>query len=122
MISLSTPARSEFVHLLRGVAAGVGASVDLSFDEIDDLRLAVDEACAHLLKLEPKATALRLRIERRQRSLDVVVSLVAEQDGGLLPQTQQFLTWHILAALTDGAAVESTEDGPAIRFSKKARV
>lgn len=119
MISLSTPARGEYVHVLRSVAAGVGSTLDLSIDEIEDLRLAVDEACAHLLKLDPEATALRLTLTPQAGTdLSVLVGLVTDRPNGEAPSTEQFLTWHILAALTDGAEALRDEHGPVIRFTK----
>lgn len=119
MITVSTPARGEYVHVLRTVAAGVGASLDLSIDEIEDLRLAVDEACAHLLKLDPDATALRLQMEQDLAAVVVTIGLVSPANDGPTPTTDQFLTWHILAALTEGAEAVREEYGPAIRFMKR---
>lgn len=119
MITVSTPARGEYVHVLRTVAAGVGASLDLSIDEIEDLRLAVDEACAHLLKLDPEATALRLQMEQDLAAVVVTIGLVSPANDGPAPTTDQFLTWHILAALTEGAEAVREEYGPAIRFMKR---
>jgi hypothetical protein len=45
-ITVTVPARAEFLHLIRSVVASVAARRDLSIDAIEDLRLAVDEACA----------------------------------------------------------------------------
>ena len=118
MISLSVPARAEFVHVLRTVISGVGAAQDLSIDDIDDLRLAVDEASAHLLKLDPGASALRMDLEAQGAGLVVTVGIASDTSPNG-PATDQFLTWHILGALTDGAEAINEDFGPAIRFSKR---
>jgi len=118
MISLSVPARAEYVHVLRTVVSGVGAGQDLSIDDIDDLRLAVDEASAHLLKIDPDAQALRLDLETQGTSLIVTVGIATPARRNEAP-TDQFLTWHILGALTDGAESVVEEYGPAVRFSKR---
>lgn len=121
MISLSVPARAEFVHVLRTVVSGVGAGQDLSIDDIDDLRLAVDEASAHLLKADPDAGALRMDLETHDHSVVVTVGIVSSSTR-LDPAGDQFLTWHILGALTDGAESVTEDYGPAIRFSKRKSV
>ena len=119
-ISLSTPARGEYVHVLRSVTAGVGATLDFSIDDIEDLRLAVDEACAHLLKLDPRAAVLRLIVEPGDDAgLTITVGITSLTPNGEAPATDQFLTWHILAALTDGAEAIRDDEGPAIRFIKR---
>lgn len=119
MITLSVPAAAEYVHVLRSVVAGVGATIDLSFDEIEDLRLAVDEASAHLLKIAGDAHALRLTMERDRSTLIVTVGVASDvaRHNGQPPD--QFLTWHILGALTDGAEPVVEDYGPAIRFAKR---
>jgi anti-sigma regulatory factor (Ser/Thr protein kinase) len=38
----TVPARAEFVHVLRTVVAAVAARLDLPYDALDDLRMAVD--------------------------------------------------------------------------------
>ena len=53
------PASSAFVAVLRSVTAGLAARCDLTLDEIEDLRIAVDEACALLLPLAGRGAALR---------------------------------------------------------------
>ena len=53
-IDIRIPAEGVYVATLRMCAASLGARCDLTVDDIEDLRLAVDEACALLL---PHASA-----------------------------------------------------------------
>ena len=48
-ITLGFPARPQPVRLARLVSAAVAGSVDASIDDIEDLRIAVGEACAILV-------------------------------------------------------------------------
>ncbi|MEZ5374678.1 MAG: ATP-binding protein [Microthrixaceae bacterium] len=48
-ITLGFPARPEPVRLARLVSAAVAGSVDATIDDIEDLRIAVGEACAILV-------------------------------------------------------------------------
>ena len=45
----SMPAESAYLSVLRTATAGLAARLDFTLDEIEDLRIAVDEACAMLL-------------------------------------------------------------------------
>ncbi|TXR58102.1 anti-sigma regulatory factor [Quadrisphaera setariae] len=52
-VELVVPAAPEYLSVLRTATAGLAARLDLTIDEIEDLRIAVDEACA--LVLGPQA-------------------------------------------------------------------
>jgi serine/threonine-protein kinase RsbW len=48
-IELRVPADPAYLAVIRTATAGLAARLDLTLDEIEDLRIAVDEACALLL-------------------------------------------------------------------------
>ena len=52
-VELRIPADSAFLSVLRTATAGLAARLDFTLDDIEDLRIAVDEACAIVL---PQAT------------------------------------------------------------------
>lgn len=119
-ITLSVPARPDFVHVLRTLVATVAAKQDFSIDEIEDLRLVVDEACAYLLAIRPPAQSLRMVIA----SGPGAVSVRTWTDGGPthLPaaDAQQNAMWSILSALADNARIDIAESGaPAIVVEKR---
>ena len=43
------PAEGAYLSVLRTATAGLAARLDFTLDEIEDLRIAVDEACGMLL-------------------------------------------------------------------------
>lgn len=77
VVEVTIPARPEFVSVVRLTAAAVAARRGFSYDEIEDLKIAVTEACTALITsgsdpahpmgvrflLEP--AALEVRIETR---------------------------------------------------------
>ena len=97
-ISLSVPAEPGSISVLRAVVASVAARLDLAVDDIEDLRLAVDEACAHLLSVHPRGSRLGLRVDGSDDHIHVVawtdvtdpawvrehVALVQRRDGRYL--------------------------------------
>ena len=119
-IRLSVPARADYVHVLRSVIASVAAKLDFSYDDIEDLRLAVDEACAYLLGLRDGPTALSLTITPSGRTVDVLASVDGAEAAGRGEGLQANMVWHLLGALTDEARFEESGGHPGIRFTKRA--
>src|SRR5256886_9524240 len=48
-VRLVVPAVPEYLRLVRLTAAGLASRLGFTFDEVEDLRIAVDELCFHLL-------------------------------------------------------------------------
>ena len=114
-VSVSVPARPGFVRVLRAVIASVGARLDLTYDRIDDLRIAVDEACAQLLSLGEDAT-MTMRVAEGDGTVVVVVGSDAPASDGWPPtEADDSLAWRILTALSDDLRFEMTDDGPTVR-------
>jgi serine/threonine-protein kinase RsbW len=118
-VTVSVPARPDFVHVLRSVVASVGALFNFPYDAIDDLRIAVDEACAHLLTVRSPATLLCMRIDASDKAIEIVASTDAEFSEWPPSGARQTLTWQVLSALADDAEFERTVKGPGIRFTKR---
>lgn len=118
-IRVSIPARPDFVHVLRSVIASVAALLNFPYDGIDDLRIAVDEACAHLLSIRSPAHDLALVIRPADDELEVIASIDADSIEWPPSGARQTLTWQVLSALADEADFERTDRGPAIRFAKR---
>jgi serine/threonine-protein kinase RsbW len=120
-ITISVPARTGYVHVLRAVTAGVAASLDLPIDEIDDLRLAVDEASAHLISGPARAQRITVRLTPREDRLEVL-AWGDTADGAWSPEeAKRSMSWHVLSALADEASLDQVDGAPAIRFSKRLR-
>ena len=119
-IRLSVPARADYVHVLRSVIASVAAKLDFSYDDIEDLRLAVDEACAYLLGLRDTPTVLTLSITPSDGSVDVLASVDGAVSVEAATGQQANMMWHLLAALTDEARMDEQSGQPGIRFTKRA--
>src|SRR5215467_6653878 len=48
-VEVRLPAAGAYLSVLRTATAGLAARLDFTLDEIEDLRIAVDEACGMLL-------------------------------------------------------------------------
>lgn len=49
VIEIKVPASKEYLGLIRLVIAGLGNNLEFDFEEVEDLKLAVSEACSQIL-------------------------------------------------------------------------
>lgn len=117
-VKATIPARAEFVKVLRGVVSSVAARMQFGFEEIEDLRLAVDEACAHLLAAAPAPDRIHLTVKASDGSIDVVARRDTVPEAWPPDGARRTLAWRVLSALTDEARFEDDGDGAAISFRK----
>jgi len=115
-VELRVPADATFVAVLRSLTAGLAARCDLTLDEIEDLRLAVDEACALLLPLAGPDTSMTTRFALHPDHLDLSISVPAEPDAA--PDRGGF-GWTVLCALADAVHVSSSGPELVIAVSKR---
>lgn len=120
-INISVPARPEFVHVLRLVACGVAARLELGYDSVNDLALAVDEAFSYLLAAAsdtrtPSELILRLSVDSSKINVTALADINAAslRAGGL----EESLTWKVLTALTEDSRFIESDEESGIRFSK----
>lgn len=118
-VRLSVPARAEFVHVLRSVTAAVASRLALSLDDVDDLRLAVDEACARLLALPGEPTTFRLDLRTLPDRLEVVAAIDATSPTWPPTGFEDTLAWRVLGALAESVRFELWNGAPAIRIVKR---
>jgi serine/threonine-protein kinase RsbW len=105
LVILTLPASSAYLSVLRTATAGLAARLDFTLDEIEDLRIAVDEACAMLLAEAAPGADLTCRFELEPTLIQVAVT-VRSRDGRV-PARDTF-AWTVLSALA--GEVDATSD------------
>ena len=73
-IRLTLPAAAEFARLARLTVAGLATRIGFSYDEVEDLRIAVGEACSLLVTNERTGSALELVFLIQPSRLEIDVS------------------------------------------------
>ena len=106
VVLLTVPADGGYLGVLRTATAGLAARLHFALDEIEDLRIAVDEACAMLLAIATRDAELECRFAITEDALTVQVT-VATTPGARLPAESSF-AWKVLTALTTEAAARTT--------------
>ncbi len=114
VVELTVPALLGYLGVVRTAAAGLAARLSFTLDEIEDLRIAVDEACVMLLSLPRPRTAhapeLLCQFRMHDDALAVTVSAPVT-NAASLPAEQSF-TWQVLTAHA-GDVTGSTHAGKA---------
>ncbi|MFF0657111.1 MULTISPECIES: ATP-binding protein [Micromonospora] len=101
VVHLTVPADGGYLGVLRTATAGLAARLQFALDEIEDLRIAVDEACAMLLAIATRDAELECRFAVTEDALTVEVTVPTVR-GATLPSESSF-AWKVLTALTTGA-------------------
>lgn len=105
-IHISVPAQAEYVGLVRSTSAHVAAQCDLTMDQIEDLRLAVNEAFAFLV--DPTSDSnidITFVVDGSTLSITLKSSHTAQE-----PDRNSF-GWTVLSALVNEVASSRNEHG-----------
>jgi len=115
-IEMNVPAGGEYLSVLRTATAGLASRLDFTIDDIEDLRIAVDEACAMLLAQAVPGADLECRFELTVDAIDVAVSVLTLD--GQEPSRDTF-AWTVLTALASDVDVRvSAPDVLTIELSR----
>jgi serine/threonine-protein kinase RsbW len=72
VISVTLPADVRFLRVARLTAAGIAGDLGFGLQDVDDLRVAIDELCAVLIEGTPPTAELALRYLVDDDCLDIV--------------------------------------------------
>ncbi len=102
-VELRLPAESAYVAVLRMTTAGLAARLDFTLDDIEDLRMAVGEACALVLEHADPGGDLYANFDLSDGSIRVSVS--ADSRSAADADKDSF-GWQVLTALTSDVVTE----------------
>lgn len=98
-LELHTTADAIAIPTIRTVAADLAARADFDLDSIDDLRMAVDDVCAMLVRIAVLNATLSCWFTVRTERIELAAEVAANDSVGPLP-TRSF-GWRVLESLTD---------------------
>src|SRR5579859_1962402 len=70
-VRLAVPAMPEFLRLARVTAAGLASRLGFTFDQVQDLRLAIDELCFGLTGANGRTGTVEIRFVLNDGTLEV---------------------------------------------------
>ena len=120
-VRLVVPAAPEYLRLVRLTAAGLASRLGFTFDEVEDLRIAVDELCFHLLGDGDNGAVMD-----EDRTMDLVYSAGSDSItitgrtglSGAIPEPSE-LSEQILDALVDEHEVIGQDGMITFRLKKQ---
>ena len=113
-VSLRVPADGAYVSVLRTMTAGLAARLDFTVDDIEDLRIAVGEACALVLpQAEPGGD---LEAEFHQDHGALTISVRVETADRAEPDHESF-AWQVLSTLSTEDTAHADGHHLEVRFS-----
>jgi serine/threonine-protein kinase RsbW len=118
VVEMWLPADTGYVATLRLITASLAARCDLTIDDIEDLRLAVDEACALLLPHAKAATTMHIRFELLRSCLAVTTTVDSPEATAASPDRTGF-AWSVLSALATTVDVSGSDGRLAITVTKR---
>lgn len=116
-VELCVPADPSYVSMLRTVVASLAARRDFTLDEIDDLRIAVDEAGALLLAHASPGSQLSAVFGGSAASLRVEVAVAVTTGTSPEPDRRSF-GWLLLTVLTDSVVLGSADQRLSLTLTK----
>ncbi|HKF75204.1 MAG TPA: hypothetical protein VKF59_03610 [Candidatus Dormibacteraeota bacterium] len=90
LAELKIPAQGEFIGLAKRVAASLGSHLGMGLDEIDELGIAVAQACASVIEAAEETwgagATLKLAFAAMERGIGVDVDAIAPTSQEALPR------------------------------------
>jgi serine/threonine-protein kinase RsbW len=114
-VVLTVPAQPEFLRVVRMTASGLGSRLGFNIDEVDDLRLALDELCFALIGKGTDGT-LKLTYALEEHAL-IITGEVAKETS--VASDLNDLSRQILTALVDEHELRDDDTGRSFTLTKR---
>ncbi|MDH7570899.1 MAG: ATP-binding protein [Armatimonadota bacterium] len=114
VVELKVPCKPEFVGVVRLMVSGVAGRMEFSYDEVEDIKLAVGEACAAAIQAAPAAPApspLVVRCEAAPDTLRLQVQTPASRAGIAAAGGEVAISQLLMEMLMDEVEVQEDQHG-----------
>lgn len=114
------PADSANVSLVRSLTAGIAARSGFTIEEVEDLRIAVGEACTLVLEAlgadrDPGLERPDLLVDYFLANSEITVAVSAPA-AGVVPPSDDSIAWQVLTSLTSRAEMVSDQTTFAVQL------
>ena len=111
------PATPSYIRVLRLVAAGLASRLAFTIDEIEDLKIAVDELSAYLTGSQGREGSIEIAFEVEGSSLTIRGTGRFEAGDKVRTDLTDF-SKMILETVVDSASLAQTEGAPTFTLVK----
>jgi serine/threonine-protein kinase RsbW len=116
-VSIRVPASPEYVGVVRLVAAGLAARLAFTVDDIDDLKIAVDELSAYVTGPQGRAGILEVRFDVHPDRIEITGTGRLSPDDAV-PEELTLFSRQILETVADSAALRRLDGAPTFHVTK----
>lgn len=119
-VIVTIPPDAALLHVLRQLTVGVAARLRLTIDDVDDLKLAVDEAASAILTRLPGSSAVVLALDANEGTMRATLSSEVQTEEWPSAALLESLSWKLITGLVDDAIAERDASGrPSIVLVKR---
>lgn len=118
-VRLAVPAAPEYLRVVRLTAAGLASRMGFTFDEVEDLRIAVDELCYPLVREPSLDRMVELRFTIAAEALAIEGETTRPGPAELADFEPNELSTQILAAVVDEHEITASHGHIRFRLSKR---
>jgi serine/threonine-protein kinase RsbW len=116
-VSITIPASPEYVKIVRLVAAGLAARVGFTIEDIDDLKIAVDELSSYLTGTQGREGTIQVRFSVHDDRIEISGSGRFSPGQKIRSELTEF-SRVILETVADEASLEHLNGVPTFRVAK----
>ena len=115
LVTVTVPATANHLAVLRTAVGGFAARDQFTLDQVDDLRMAVEEAAVQLLR-HSRGDRITMDVETTDMGVEVRLRGNVADDDPVIDESS--FSWTILRALADDIRIESVDQKALIVLSK----
>jgi serine/threonine-protein kinase RsbW len=119
-VSLELPASPEYLGVIRLVSAGLAAPLGFTLEAIEDLKIAVDELTAYVIRGKDPQGRLELSFRVGDDRIEITGSRRSSDERNLRIGLTE-LSRLILETVADEASLQQEDGVPTFKIVKRAR-
>ncbi len=120
-ITLTVPAKGEYAKTVRMTAAALASRMDLSYDDVDDVRIAAEEAFVYACDAEPESGEVVMHFLIGEGVIEIEVPVAAgSRSSSEDAERRSAYATFILESVCDRYELSSDETGAWLRLAKHA--
>jgi serine/threonine-protein kinase RsbW len=119
LITLTVPARGEYAKTVRLTAAELASRLGMSYDEVDDVRMAAEEAFVYACSCLGDDDDVTFTFDVAPGSLSVAVGPLPGTCAPAGRPREESYAEFILRSVCDEFAIEAGEDSCTLRLNRR---
>ncbi|MBE0475794.1 MAG: ATP-binding protein [Coriobacteriia bacterium] len=119
-VVLSVPPKGEFAKTVRMTAAALGSRIGMTFDEVDDMRIAAEEAFVYACDRASAGVPVDIAFEMGSDALEMLVGPIPAGAGDGDDREGSRYASFILESVADEFEMLAEEVGSYVRVVKRA--